>query len=79
MSKYDVEMKYRLVKKAFNKLGLDYRHAGDHDTAKCPETGEKTTIPRHKVIDKYVVGSYYDFLIANGYKESDIKEAFKWK
>lgn len=79
MSKYDVEMKYRLIKNGLKKLGLDYKHAGDHDTATCPETGEKTTVPRHTSIDKFVVGSIYDFLIENGYKEADIKKAFKWK
>jgi hypothetical protein len=79
MSKYDVEMKYRLIKKGLKKLGLDYRHDSNHDTATCPKTGEKTTIPRHTNIDKFVVGSICDFLMENGYEETAIKNAFKWK
>jgi hypothetical protein len=80
MSEYDVPEKYRVIIKGLKKLGLDCKPASRHDVATCPRTGNKTTIPRHaKDLNKYTVGSIYDFLIENGYKKEDIKKAFKWK
>jgi hypothetical protein len=79
VSKYDIEEKYRVIKRGLIKLKLDYHYAKKHDTATCPETGAKTTIPRSSIVDKYTVGSICDFLIENGYTDKDIKRVFKWK
>ena len=48
-------------------------------TATCPKTGQKTTLPRHSVVGKYITESIYKFLISNGYKSSEVKKAFKWQ
>ena len=83
MSKWDRPLRYDVVKRGLKKLGLDYDVSGSkHDSATCPETRNKTGIPRPKSkhkneLSKYTVGSICEFLIANGYKEADIKKAFK--
>jgi len=81
VSEYDKPERYEVIKRGLKKLGLEYRHGSNHDVATCQATGHKTTIPRHKssTLNKYTVGSIYEFLIANGYKEAEIKKAFKWK
>lgn len=79
MSFYERDEKPKTILKGLKKLGLEIKHGKSHDTARCSETGSKTTIPRHGVLNKYTVGSIYEFLIENGYKKEDIKNAFKWK
>ena len=79
MAWYEREEKPRVILRGLTKLGLELKHANSHDTAVCPETQSKTTIPRHVPLDKYVVGSIYEFLIENGYNKDDIVKAFKWK
>lgn len=78
MAWYEKEEKPRVILKGLKKLGLDIKKANSHDTATCPTTHAKTTIPRHVPLNKYVVGSIYEFLVKNGYDETDIKRAFKW-
>lgn len=78
MTWYEKEEKPRNILKGLKKLGLIIKHGNSHDTALCQETQCKTTIPRSTPLNKYTVGSIYDFLIENGYKENNIKEAFKW-
>lgn len=78
MAWYEKEEKPRVILKGLDKLGLNIKHANSHDTALCTETQRKTTIPRSTPLNKYTVGSIYEFLIENGYKENDIKKAFKW-
>ncbi len=79
MSDHDVPERYEVVKKGLKKLGLDYHHASNHDVATCPSTGHKTTVPRHKTLNKYTVGTIYEFLIANGYTADEVRKAFKWR
>lgn len=75
---YEKEEKPRIIIKGLKKLGLEVKHGNSHDTAVCPKTQEKTTIPRHVPLNKFVVGSIYKFLIKNGYTEQEIIKAFKW-
>jgi len=81
MGEYDRPERYETIKRGLVKLGLDYKNASNHDVATSPTTGHKTTIPRHKTktLNKYTVGSIYDFLLNNGYTEAEVKKAFKWK
>lgn len=81
MSTYDIPEKYKVIKNGLIKLGLKYEHKKRHDVATCTETGHKTTVPRHKTntLNRFTVGTIYKFLIDNGYKNADIKKAFKWK
>lgn len=81
MGIYDRPERYETIKRGLKKLGLEYKNASNHDVATCTRTGHKTTIPRHKskTLNKYTVGSIYDFLIKNGYAEAEIKKAFKWQ
>ncbi len=79
MSQLGRSEKFSSIKKGLIKLGLDYRSASKHDVATCPITNNKTTVPRHRTIKKHTVGSICDFLLENGYKESEIKKAFRWK
>lgn len=76
---YEKAEKPKVILRGLNKLGLVVKKAHRHDTAVCPRTSQKTTIPRHTPLNKYTVGSIYEFLIENGYAEADIKAAFKWK
>jgi predicted metal-dependent RNase len=78
MAWYEKEEKPRVILKGLKKLGLVIKHANNHDTALCVETQCKTTVPRHVPLDKYVVGSIYEFLIENGFEKESIKRAFKW-
>ena len=78
MAWYEQEEKLRVILRGLRKLGLTIKHANNHDTALCVKTQAKTTIPRHVHLNKYVVGSIYEFLIENGFKEDAIKRAFKW-
>lgn len=72
-------MKYRVMIKGLRSLGLEIKHASNHETATCPATNRKTTIPRHKEINKMIVGSIIEFLLDNDYSQEDIKRAFKLK
>jgi hypothetical protein len=78
VSDTDKPEKCKVIVNGLTKLGLDVKNGRRHDTATCPKTNKKTTIPRHKVLNKYTVGSIYDFLVDAGYKPEDIKNAFKW-
>lgn len=79
MGQYDIPMKYRVVIKGLQTLGLEIKHASNHETATCPTTNRKTTIPRHKEINKMVVGSVIEFLLDNNYDYEEVKRAFKLK
>jgi hypothetical protein len=79
MSEYDKEEKSKVIIRGLLSLGLDVDSGAKHDRAKCPETRQKTTIPPHKKLNKFVVGSICDFLIINGYSPEQIRSAFGWK
>lgn len=81
MAENDKPERYDVVKRGLKKLGLQYKHASNHDVATCPKTGRKTTVPRHKTktLNKFTVGSICDFLLSCGYSQEEINEAFKWK
>ena len=78
MGDYDRPERHAIIKRGLIGLGLDYKHAKNHDVATCPNTNRKTTIPRHKKLNKYTVGSIVDFLLTNDYNEAEVKKAFKW-
>jgi hypothetical protein len=79
MTQYDKPTKYRVIKKGLIKLGLDYQHAHRHDVAVCIN-GKKTMVPRDsKELNKFTVGGIVEFLLKNGYKDAEVKEAFGWK
>lgn len=77
MGKYDIELKRRVVMNALHELGLEIKNGNKHDTAKCPKTGRKTTIPRHKKIEKPTVKSIIIFLISCGYAADDVERSFE--
>lgn len=76
MGRYDVELKYRIVVNALESLGWEIKHGKNHDTATCPKTNRKTTIPRHKKIEKPTVKSIIKFVIDSGYPKDDVEKAF---
>lgn len=78
MSEADKAEKRRVVISGLHKLGFEIKQGKRHDTATCPRTNKKTTIPRHKQLNKYTVGSIYDFLIESGYSAAEVRKAFKW-
>jgi hypothetical protein len=78
MSDTDRPEKSKVILKGLKKLGLEIGGGSRHDTATCPRSGKKTTVPRHKILNKFTVGSIYDFLIEIGYSPEDVKKAFKW-
>ena len=73
------EEKFKIILKGLKSLGLEIKKGKKHMTATCPKTGQKTTLPRHSVVGKYITESIYKFLISNGYKSSEVKKAFKWQ
>lgn len=85
MSTWDRPERYQVIRRGLIKLKLEYDESGSkHDNATCPTSGNKTGVPRPKSkhkneLSKFTVGSICEFLVANGYKEEDIKKAFKWK
>ena len=78
MGQYDTPLKYKVVIKALKKLGLELKGASNHQTA-THSSGRKTTIPRHSELNKFIVGSIIEFLLACGESEDDIRTAFKLK
>ena len=78
MSDYDREAKHKTVLAGLSRLGLQIKMGSNHVVATCPRTQQKTTLPRHNTVGKYIVGSICEFLIENGYDEAAIKKAFKW-
>ncbi len=79
MGDFDRTEKERTVLRGLKKLGLSLSRGSKHNLATHLPTGKKTTIPRHKELNKFTVGSICDFLISCGFSEADVKDAFNWK